>query len=174
VRAGARFAVDLLTVGSGDNAVEQLVQADLAARGIRLEIRQMEMGAFLNTARAADKRFDVILTGVSGDVSLAYLGALFESRQKGGTLDYAGFHTTVLDSLFRAARGARSTAEEQRAWWDVQRALARDVPIAWLYHARGLQGLNARLQHVVMDLRGELVTISQWSLARPGRTVAAR
>src|SRR5439155_12077884 len=114
------------------------------------------------------------LTGVSGDVSLAYLGALFESRQKGGTLDYAGFHTPALDSLFRLARAARTAEERRAAWWDVQRLLAREVPIAWLYHSRGLQGLNARLQHVVMDLRGELVTISQWRLPSQGPSLVAR
>src|SRR5205085_3969951 len=38
-RKGRAFSVDLLTVGSGDNALEQLVQADLAERGIRVNIR---------------------------------------------------------------------------------------------------------------------------------------
>src|SRR6185312_2448311 len=38
-RGGRTFAVGLLTVGSGDNALEQLIQADLAARGIHVAIR---------------------------------------------------------------------------------------------------------------------------------------
>jgi peptide/nickel transport system substrate-binding protein len=36
-------------------------------------------------------------------------------------------------------------------------------PVAWLYHARGVQGLSRRLEHVTMDLRGELVTIASWT-----------
>ena len=93
-----------LGVGSGDNAVEQLLQADLAERGVRMEIRQVEMGSFLTTARARDKRFDALITGFPGDLSLAYLGAMFDSRQAGSSLDYADFHTRELDTLFAVAR----------------------------------------------------------------------
>ena len=31
------------------------------------------------------------------------------------------------------------------------------MPVAWIYHSRGVQGLSARLRNVVMDLRGEMV-----------------
>ena len=51
------------------------------------------------------------------------------------------------------------------AWQDVQRELARDVPAAWLYHSRGLQGVARRMLGVRMDLRGELVSLSQWTVA---------
>ena len=163
-RGGQPFSFDLLTVGSGDNAVEQLIQADLAARGIRAEIRQVEMGSFLTTARAADKRFDALLTGVSGDVSLAYLGAMFETRQSGGALDYSGFHTPALDSLFAAARNAPTDSARRTYWWSAQRVLAEQLPVAWLYHSRGVQGVATRLRNVVMDLRGEMVTIALWRI----------
>ncbi|MBM4195184.1 MAG: peptide ABC transporter substrate-binding protein, partial [Gemmatimonadetes bacterium] len=91
-RAGRDLRVELLTVGSGDNAIEQLVQSDLAARGIAVTIRQMEMGAFLVRARGQPKDFDLLITGVPGDISLAYLGAMFDGVQRGGALDYADFH----------------------------------------------------------------------------------
>ena len=32
----------------------------------------------------------------------------------------------------------------------------------WIYHARGVQGLARRLNGVVMDLRGELATVTEW------------
>ena len=162
-RQGQPLTFELLTVGSADNAAEQLIQADLAALGVRVEIRQREMGAFLAEARAQDKRFDALLTGVPGDLSLGYLSSMFDSRLAGGALDYAGFHTERLDLLLATARGA---GEEQRrnAWHDVQRELAREMPVAWLYHARGLQGMSRRLHGVQMDLRGELATLAEWRL----------
>jgi peptide/nickel transport system substrate-binding protein len=164
------LAVDLLTVGSGDNAVEQLLQADLAARGIRVSIRQVEMGTFLTTARAPEKRFDMLITGIPGDLSLAYLGAMFDSRQAGGALDYAAAHTATLDSLFGRTRTSRSTAELRDAWLAVQRELARELPVVWIYHSRGLQGISARLHNVRMDLRGEMPTIATWEVAGPPLT----
>jgi peptide/nickel transport system substrate-binding protein len=161
-RAGKSFDFDLLTVGSGDNALEQLVQADLSARGIHANIRQVEMGTFLTQARAPVKSYDALVAGVPGDVALAFLGAMFESRQAGGALDYSGFHDAGLDSLFAFTRSATSDAARAKAWKQVQQALDRDTPVAWLYHSRGLQGVSGRLRNVVMDLRGEMVTLARW------------
>jgi peptide/nickel transport system substrate-binding protein len=161
-RNGVPFTFELLTVGSADNAAEQLVQADLAALGIRVEIRQREMGAFLAEARAREKRFDALLTGIPGDLSLGYVSSMFDSRLAGGALDYAGFHTARLDDFLRKARVAGEDDERRDAWRNVQHELARETPVAWLYHARGLQGLSRRLQGVRMDLRGELATLAEW------------
>jgi ABC-type transport system substrate-binding protein len=162
-------------VGSGDNALEQLVQDDLAARGVRVEIRQVEMGAFLTAAREQSKRFDVLQTGIPGDLSLAYLAAMYDSRQTGSALDYGGHHTPTLDSLFAAVRAARDTAGVRRAWLDIQRELEREAPATWIYHSRGLVGMSSRIQNVRMDLRGELATITQWQMVSdaPHREYAA-
>jgi peptide/nickel transport system substrate-binding protein len=170
------IALELLTVGSGDNAVEQLVQADLSERGITLRIRQLELAAFLTRARASEKDFDLLVTGIPGDLSLAYLSAMFETRQRGGSLDYAGYHDPSLDAAFDRTRAARSQAELVRAWHDAQRLLARAAPIVWLYHSRGVQGVSARMRGVRMDLRGELVTVGQWTAdtSRATRAVATR
>ncbi|MEP6689705.1 MAG: peptide ABC transporter substrate-binding protein [Gemmatimonadaceae bacterium] len=172
-RYGVPFAFDLLTVGSGDNAIEQLLQADLASLGVRMEIRQREMGAFLAAARAPAKTFDALLTGIPGDVSLAYLSSMFDSRAAGGALDYGGYHTPRLDSLLAAARTAPTDVEARAAWSVVQRELVRETPVAWIYHARGVQGLARRLDGVTMDLRGEMVSIARWSTS-PRARVARR
>jgi peptide/nickel transport system substrate-binding protein len=167
-RNGRRLAVEMLSVGSGDNVVEQLVQADLAPRGIDVRVRQTEMGSFLTIARASEKRFDMLLAGVPGDLSLSYVDALFASAQRGGTLDYTGYHAPLLDSLLAAARRA-SPSEERPAWVAVQAALDSLAPATWIYHARGVQGISRRVRGVHMDLRGELVTVHDWTVASPPR-----
>jgi peptide/nickel transport system substrate-binding protein len=172
MRDGQPLALTLLTVGSGDNAVEQLLQADFAARGVRLEIRQREMGSFLAEARAADRQFDLLFTGIPGDISLSYLAAMFDSRLAGGALDYAGYRDATLDSLFAAARTAPSDAASRQTWHAIQSELERAAPAAWLYHARGVQGVARRLRGVRMDLRGEMPTIASWHIAT-GDTVTA-
>jgi peptide/nickel transport system substrate-binding protein len=166
-KAGKRLEFDLMTVGSGDNALEQLVQADLAARGIHVNIRQVELGTFLTEARAPVKRFDVLVSGVPGDVSLAFLTSMFDTRQQGGALDYAGFHSPELDALFAAARAARGETERVTAWRAAQEFLADSEPVAWIYHSRGLQGLSRRLRNVTMDLRGEMPTLAKWDVSAP-------
>ncbi|HEY6219709.1 MAG TPA: ABC transporter substrate-binding protein, partial [Gemmatimonadaceae bacterium] len=166
-RGGQPLDFELLTVGSSDNAIEQLIQSDLAARGIRMRIRQVEGGAFLTNARAADKRFDALIAGVPGDLSLSYVSAMFESAQGGGSLDYAAFHRPILDAAFEKTRSASSDAARTQAWREVQQVLRDSVPVSWIYHSRGIQGISARLLGVTMDLRGELVSIARWSAAGP-------
>ncbi len=161
-RDGRSLQMTLLTVGSGDQAVEQLVQADLRERGVQLEIRVVELATFLSTLRAPQKQYDLALTGVPGDIALGHLSAMFSGSQRGGALDYTGFHSPTLDSALARARRAPSR-EADAAWRTVDENLAESTPVAWLYHARGVQGRSRRLENVVMDLRGELVTVSQWT-----------
>ena len=160
---GHSLTLTLLTVGSGENAAEQLVQADLGARGIIVEIRQLEMGAFLDAARARPPRFHLLYTGIPTDLSLGHLAAMYDGRLSGGALDYGGFHTRTLDSLFSRTRAAPDQRTLIGAWGDVQHELAREMPAAWIYHARGVQGVARRLDGVRMDLRGELATLASWN-----------
>lgn len=169
-KGGRILDVELLSVGSGDNVVEQLVQADLMARGFVLRVRQTEMGTFLTTARGTDKRFDMLLAGIPGNLSLSYLSAMFASSQRGGTLDYTGYHAPALDALLATAANAAAGDSSRAAWMRVQQALDTLVPATWLYHSRGVQGISQRLHNVTMDLRGELVTVHDWTLT-PRATV---
>jgi peptide/nickel transport system substrate-binding protein len=132
------------------------------------------MGAFLTAARAPRKAFDMIITGIPGDLSLAHLAGMFASSQAGGALDYSGYHSPAIDAGI--VRAAHATSEEERraAWADVQRALDADLPVAWIYHARGVQGLRRRLAGVTMDLRGELATVARWSVSATPARVASR
>jgi peptide/nickel transport system substrate-binding protein len=152
-RGGAPLAFTLTTVGSSDNVLEQLVQADLGAVGVRVRIRQLELGAFLATAQSPAREYDALVTGIPGDLGLGYLRALFDSRRRGEPQQYAGYANGRLDRALDA--GDLGT---------VQRVVAADLPVTWLYHARGLQGLSRRLHGVRMDLRGELATVHGWHL----------
>lgn len=160
-RNGKPLRAELLTVGSGDMAIEQLVQADLQTIGVRLELRVMELATFLSSVRGSTKTFDLALTGIPGDIGLGYLVAMFDGEQAGGALDYSGFHRPTLTAAIQAARRTEGDAQRS-AWQVVDSMLMAEQPVAWLYHARGVQGLSRRLGGVTMDLRGELAFVSRW------------
>lgn len=162
-REGRRFEVELWTVGSGDLAIEQLVQADLAAVGVAVRIRAQEFTSLLAALRAplAERRFDLALTGIPGDVALGHLEALLHSRAAGGALALAGAYDAALDTAIDRAR-ARPVASAAAEWAAVDARLDAQMPLIWLYHAKGVQGLSRRLSQVTIDLRGELATVAQW------------
>jgi peptide/nickel transport system substrate-binding protein len=152
-RDGRRLAFTLTTVGSADNVLEQLVQADLAAVGVAVTIRQLELGSFLALAQGAARDYDAIVMGISGDPALGYLGALFDSRRRAGPLQYAQYADSAMDRALDAGDLAA-----------VQAIAARDVPLTFLYHARGVQGVRTRVRGLRMDIRGELATLADWRL----------
>jgi peptide/nickel transport system substrate-binding protein len=129
---------ELLTVGSGEAALEQMVQAQLGRAGFRVVIRQLELSAFLGRVYGPTHDFDAAVLGIPGDPGLGYLGPLAQ---------LAGMS---------APAGAAAA----------QRFFVDSVPVAFLYHARGLQGVNRRVRGVTMDLRGELPTVHDWWVAR--------
>lgn len=152
-----RLAFTLATVGSADNVLEQLIQAQLAAVGVDVRIRQLELGAFLAAASGGNRDYDALVTGIPGDLALGYLTALFDSRRRAGPLQYAQYANASLDAALD--RGDLA---------DVQRIVARELPITFLYHARGVQGVNTRVRGIRMDLRGELASLHDWHLSAVG------
>lgn len=162
-RAGQALEITLLTVGTGDLAVEQLLQDDLRRVGIALTIRSVELASFLAELRAPEKQFDMAYTGLPGDLGLGHIVAMLHSEQAGGALDYTGFHTAALDALLDGARRTVAAHARAVAWRDVDRYLSDSVPVAVVYHAKGVQGRTRTLGNVTMDLRGELASIARWT-----------
>lgn len=129
---------ELLTVGSGEGALEQMVQAQLARAGFQVTIRQLELSAFLDRLYGPGHDFDAAILGIPGDLGLGYLGPL-------------------------ASLAGMTVPRDPVA---AERMFADSVPVAFLYHARGLQGMNRRVHGVRMDVRGELVTVHDWRIER--------
>ncbi len=134
---GRRIAFELLAVGSGEGALEQMLQAQLAAVGFDVTIRQLELTAFLERVSPARHDFQAAVLGRAGDPGLGYVAYLAELA------------------------GMRAPADPAQA----QRLFRDSLPVVFLYYARGVQGLSRRVQGVRMDLRGELPTISAWHTA---------
>ena len=138
VSTGSRTAFELLTVGSGEAALEQMLQARLKSAGFDVTLRQLELSAFLARVYGRSHDFQAAVLGIPGDLALGYLGPL------------------------ASLAGIRVPSDPGLA----QQLIADSVPAAFLYHPRGLQGMNRRVHGVTMDLRGELPTVQRWWVSR--------
>src|SRR5437870_9602092 len=136
---GRRIAFELLAVGSGEASLEQVIQARLAAGGFDVTIRQLALTAFLARVNAGRHDFVAAVLGKPGDLGLGYLATLADLT------------------------GSRAPADPERA----QRWFRDSLPVAFLYHARGVQGMNRRVHGVRMDRRGEVPSIARWQTASP-------
>ncbi len=131
---GGALGFELLTVGSGEAPLEQMLQAQLRSVGMDVTIRQLELSAFLARVYGPAHDFQAAVLGVPGDAGLAYLGAI----------------------------GSVAGIALPPAPAEAQRVMADSVPMVVIYHARGLQGMSRRVHGVRMDLRGELATVHDW------------
>jgi peptide/nickel transport system substrate-binding protein len=136
--SAGRVPFELLTVGSGEAPLEQMLQARLRRAGFDVTIRQLELSAFLGRVYGSKPDFDAAVLGIPGDPGLGYLGPLARLAGLDAPLDPAA----------------------------AQRMFADSMPVAFLYHSRGLQGMNRRVHGVTMDLRGELPTVRDWWVAQ--------
>jgi peptide/nickel transport system substrate-binding protein len=164
VRAGRRLEFELLTVGTADNALEQMIQAQMRELGVIVRIRQLELATFLAVAQGPERDFDALVTGIPGNLSLGHVAAMFDGVNP-GPLAYPGYVSASFDAFVRQTREATTEAQLAEAWLEAQRILSRDLPTTWLYHARGVQGMNRRIGGVQLDLRGELAGLADWWIA---------
>ena len=125
---------ELLSVGSGEAPLEQMLQARLAAVGFHVTIRQLELSAFLDRVYGYRHDFSAAVVGIPGDPGLGFLQPLGELT------------------------GIPVPADPVLA----QRVFAERQPVVWLYHARGVQAMNQRVRGVRMDMRGELPSVVTW------------
>ena len=132
--AGRHPRVVLSTVGSGEAALEQLLQARLAAVGFDVSIRQLELSAFNARVYGARHDFTAAVMGIPGDPGLGYLASIADMS------------------------GVPAPSDPAAA----QHEFSEREPVAWFYLARGVQGMNRRVHGVTMDVRGELVTVARW------------
>jgi peptide/nickel transport system substrate-binding protein len=128
---------EILTVGSGEAPLEQMLQARLAAVGFDVSIRQIENSTFLDLVNGPRHDFTAAVMGVTGDLQLGFLQPLGNVTGE-----------SIPDDAAQA-----------------QRVFAERLPVAWLYHGRGVQGMNRRVLGVRMDVRGELPTVASWRIA---------
>ena len=144
------------------------MQADLGARGIVVNIRQVELGTFLTQARAPNKQFDVLVAGVPGDVALAFLSAMFEIATGGRG---AGLHRIPLaaarfalcvDARRAHRRGARrGVGAVQRLLAD---AVARRVDLS-LARLAGALGATAQRRDGSSRRDGDAVALGARAVA---------
>jgi peptide/nickel transport system substrate-binding protein len=136
--AGRHLRFEMLTVGSGEAALEQMIQAQLATAGVTVDIRQLELATYLDRVQGNAHDFAAAVLGISDDPGMGQLAPLLATSGIAADGDAAALLARVNDS----------------------------VPAAFLYHARGVQGMNRRVEGVRMDTRGELATVHDWWTAQ--------
>lgn len=160
------------TLMSSDNplnrSVVEVLQSQLKKVGADAEIRVLEFQTMLAQHKARD--FDAVFTSwVLDNFQMASApAALFHSKlaKTANSTNRSGVNIRQLDELIDAASAETKQQRSIQIWQDLTAALQREQPVTFVYWLNELAATRKNVQGVVMDPRGELVTIREWTVGR--------
>lgn len=154
-----------------NRAVVEVVQGQLRRVGADARIRLLEFQTLLTQHRARD--FDAIFTNWVLDnfqvASAPY--ALFHSRWAAvpGSANRSSFADPRADALIERGMVATDPETAEAIWRELTELLNEQQPFTFMFWLDELAASREQVQGVVMDPRGELVSIADWWLPGGGR-----
>jgi peptide/nickel transport system substrate-binding protein len=150
------------------DATVQIVQAQLQAVGIQVELNPLEVGPLTDNMR--NRTFDLSLYGgglytIDGD-STSVPNECSQAYPAGG--NNAHYCNPNVDAAFAAARATADPTVRNQAYQTVARLTNDEVPYIWLYVPAAVWGYSDKLQN--FKAHGELTygfwNAVEWSLAQ--------
>lgn len=162
-RAGRPLALTLIlpTTSAIRIQMAQMVQEQLRALGVGLEIERMEYPVYTERRNAGD--FDIDFASTSQDPSPAGLSQGWSCD--GGT-NVARYCDPAVDSLLTAA--ARVTEGAGEAWHAVLRRIEDDAPAVFLYAPSYLYAVHRRFTSVRIRPESAWMSLREWTVGGPG------
>lgn len=148
--------------------VAEIMQAQLAEVGVELLLEIVEWQTLGGQITSTERDFDGVLLAFASEFRLDD-SDLFRSDRSDGLYAFAGTDDPELDRALDAVTTAVSREEGIETLQAYQRVLADVHPFTYLYFPDRLEGINRRVQDVVMDVRGEWVSVADWWIAEDQR-----
>lgn len=148
-----------------NRSVAEVLQSQFRKVGADAQLRVLEFQTMLAQHKSRD--FDAVFTSwVLDNFQMASApAALFHSRL--ATVEQSTNRSAVnipaLDRLIDQASAATDDQQARPVWRRMTEVLEREQPITFVYWLNETAAARKSLGNVVMDQRGELVSIAQWT-----------
>lgn len=151
-----------------NRTVVEVLQSQLRRVGADVQIRVLEFQTLLAQHRARD--FDAVFTSwVLDNFQMASAPAsLFHSKlaTTPNSTNRSAVNIPELDRLIDRAAAATTNDQARPVWNDLTNLLQREQPVTFVYWLNELAAVRKEVSGVIMDPRGELFSIGEWSLGR--------
>ncbi|MGE5699371.1 MAG: peptide-binding protein [Deltaproteobacteria bacterium] len=148
-KGGKKFRFTVLTNAGNESRAKTaaILQQNLSAVGIAMEIRTVEWAAFIN--EFIDKRkFDAVILGwnVTPDPDQY---DIWSSRKTGPKeLNFVGFSNAEVDRLLEEGRRTFDLEKRRKAYFRIQEILAEELPYVFLYVPDSLPAVHNRFHGI--------------------------
>ncbi|MGZ8431106.1 MAG: peptide-binding protein [Candidatus Deferrimicrobiaceae bacterium] len=162
-KGGRAFSFTVLTNAGNESRAKTaaIIQQNLAAVGIKMEIRTLEWAAFIN--EFVDKRkFDAVILGwsISQDPDQY---DIWSSKKTGPKeLNFVGFQDAELDRLLEEGRRTFDPEGRKKAYFRIQEILAEEQPYVFLYYPDALPVVHHRIHGIEPAPAGISYNFIQW------------
>jgi len=162
-RDGKPFEFELL-VNDAQNRVDiaTLIQAQLKQCGVKVNVRVMEYGAYIDRILAMDYDAAVVEWKVQTKVDLTQLFATSARRPAG--YNFIGYSNPRVDGLIREALAQRDMQRAKKLWSEAQRAIYQDQPYTFIALPHELTGVDDRFCNVKPSPISTFTHIADWRI----------
>jgi len=148
-KGGKKFRFTVLTNAGNESRTKAaaILQQDLAAVGIQIEIRTVEWAAFIN--EFVDKRkFDAVILGWSVTPDPDQYDIWSSKKTGPKELNFVGFSNPEVDRLLEDGRRTFDIEKRRKAYFRIQEILAEELPYVFLYVPDSLPTVHRRFHGI--------------------------
>jgi peptide/nickel transport system substrate-binding protein len=142
------FAFTMLTLpGQQDQALAQAIQSMAAEAGIQMKIETIEFGTMLDTMARLQHQAGQI--GWSGRPDPDFDIYPHVTQSGIGSFNFGGYTNPKVQELLDAARLLNDMSQRRRAYGEVTKILADDVPYVWTHFPKEYKLVSAKVHGFV-------------------------
>jgi len=162
-KEGRRFAFTVITNAGNETRakVAAIIQQNLAAVGVKMEIRTLEWAAFIN--EYIDKRkFDAVILGWGIGIDPDQFD-IWNSKKTGPKeLNFIGFANEEVDRLLEEGRRTFDMEKRRKVYFRFQEILAEEQPYVFLFFGDALPVFHKRFQGIEPAPAGISYNFIKW------------
>ncbi|HSB35163.1 MAG TPA: peptide-binding protein, partial [Nitrospirota bacterium] len=159
---GRPFRFTIMTNQGNNERIRtaQIIQQNLKAVGIKVDIRVMEWQAFLEQI---DKRsFDVIILGWSMSRDPDLYDIWHSSKTRKGEYNFIGYSNPTVDRLLVAGRRTFDIEKRKKIYYRIHAILAEEQPYAFLYVPDATPIVHKRFKGIEVAPLGIFYNFREW------------
>ncbi len=147
---GRPFAFTVLTNAGNESRAKTaaIIQQQLAAVGIRMEIRTLEWAAFINEF-VKKRKFDALILGWQTGPEPDQFDIWNSTKTGPDELNHVGFKNAEVDRLLEEGRRTFDLEKRKKAYFRIQEILAEEQPYVFLYAPDTLPVFHKRFRGIV-------------------------
>ncbi len=146
---GRKFAFTVLTNAGNESRSKTaaILQQQLAAVGIRMEIRTLEWAAFINEF-VKKRNFDALILGWQTGPEPDQFDIWSSTKTGPEELNHVGFKNSEVDRLLEEGRRTFDMEKRKKAYFRIQEILAEEQPYVFLYAPDTLPVFHKRFRGI--------------------------